>query len=331
MIETPEAMETTKMTQGGPNTEPTTFVNGNTPSMTFSGVAGWPPVHIQPPSMSSYTNLELNLRAVFNPFNLPSLESVAYAIKNVFPEDDGLILHPLGGWGIGIYRIQLTNPVKDLSDLTAKFPIMSADGKITEPVYIRLIVPAPKYNRSNNIERRQGTLVTIVRGAIGTHRAIPNSVFDKTLEEHGEIIKPTELQKLRGTSVLNGNSYCVIDTTNKGTIPDSLSLTDPTTKETVQFHLRYKGQSWFCRRCDERHVGPCKALQAFYEANDRRAKEKINIKIASDSTLRCAEQVGLRTDIMCMPGGGLGQIANAIKDDPDIKDRKGNHSAGRDK
>ena len=138
------------------------------------------------------------------------------------------------------------------------------------------------------------------------------------LEEHGEIIKPTELQKLRGTSVLNGNRYCVIDPTNKGTVPNSLSVTDPMTKETVQFHLRYKGQSWFCRRCDERHVGPC----AFYEAKDRRAKEKIDIKIASDSTLRCAEQVGLRTDIMCMPGGGLEQRANAIKEDPDIKDRK---------
>ena len=81
-------------------------------------------------------------------------------------------------------------------------------------------------------------------------------------------------------------------------------------------------QKWFCRRCDERHVGPCKALQAFYEAKDRRSKETINIKIASDSTLRCAEQVGLRTDIMCMPGGGLGQIANAIKDDPDTKNRE---------
>ena len=68
-------------------------------------------------------------------------------------------------------------------------------------------------------------------------------------------------------------------------------------------------------------MGPCIALQAFYEAKDRRAKEKINIKIASDSTLRCADQVGLRTD-MCMPGGGLGQIANAIKNEPDIKDRK---------
>ena len=193
MIETPKEMETTKMTQGGPNTEPTTFVNGNTPSMTFSGVAGRPPVNIQPPSILSFTNLELNLRAVFNPFNLPSVESVAHTIKNVFPEDDGLILHALGGRGIGIYRIQLTIPVKDLADLMAKFSIMSADGKIEEPVYIRLTVPAPKYNRSNNIERLQGTLVTIVRGAIGTHRAIPNSVFDKTLE-HGEITKPTELQ-----------------------------------------------------------------------------------------------------------------------------------------
>ena len=187
------------MTQGGPNTEPTTLVNGNTPSMTFSGVAGRPPVHIQPPSMPAYTNLELNLRAVFNPFNLPSVESVAYAVKNVFPEDDGLILHPLGGEGNWDLQNPINQPVRDLSDLTAKFSIRSAEGEIEEPVYIRLTVSAPKYNRSNNIERRQGTLVTIVSGAIGTHRAIPNSVFDKTLEEHGEIIKPTELQKLRGT------------------------------------------------------------------------------------------------------------------------------------
>ena len=42
------------------------------------------------------------------------------------------------------------------------------------------------------------------------------------------------------------------------------------------------------------------------------------MKIASDSNLRCAEQVGLRSDIMCMPGAGLGHIVNALKDDPTI-------------
>ena len=69
----------------------------------------------------SYTDLELNLRVAFNPFNLPTIESVAYVIKGLFPEDDGLIQRPLGGRGIGIYKVQLAKPVDDLSDLRAIF------------------------------------------------------------------------------------------------------------------------------------------------------------------------------------------------------------------
>ena len=68
----------------------------------------------------SYTDLELNLHMAFNPFNLPTIESVAYVIKGLFPEDDGLILRPLGGRGIGIYKIQLTKSVDDLSELEGK-------------------------------------------------------------------------------------------------------------------------------------------------------------------------------------------------------------------
>ena len=36
----------------------------------------------------------------------------------------------------------------------------------------------------------------------------------------------------------------------------------------------------------------------------------------SDSTLRLAETVGLRADVLCMSGGGVGHLANAVRDDP---------------
>ena len=40
----------------------------------------------------------------------------------------------------------------------------------------------------------------------------------------------------------------------------------------------------------------------------------------SDSTLRCVEQVGLRADVFCALGAGIGHLANAIRDDPAMKD-----------
>ena len=283
----------------------------------FSTVVARVPDNADLSPRKSYTDLELNLRMEFNPFNLPTIESVAYVIKGLFPEDDGLILRPLGERGIGIYKIQLTKSVDDLSELRARFFKESKDGKPSEQVLIPLTLQTPKGPRGNS-DRRQGTLITIVNSATGAHRTLPNSLFDEVIQEHGEVVKPTELQKLRGTSLLNGNRYCVVDPTGKGTIPDSISVTNPVTKLTSQFYLRYKGQSWFYRRCDARHVGPCEALQKFYAAKEERAKEKITMKIASDSNLRCAEQVGLRSDIMCMPGAGLGHIANALKDDPTI-------------
>lgn len=43
----------------------------------------------------------------------------------------------------------------------------------------------------------------------------------------------------------------------------------------------------------------------------------VKTKIVSDSTLRYVNPLGLKTDVMCMSGGGLGQIAQAVIDDPD--------------
>lgn len=57
-------------------------------------------------------------------------------------------------------------------------------------------------------------------------------------------------------------------------------------------------------------------MKAFYEAKRERENKEIKHKIISDSTLRRTESVGLTADVECIPGGGLGDIANAIVDDP---------------
>ena len=41
---------------------------------------------------------------------------------------------------------------------------------------------------------------------------------------------------------------------------------------------------------------------------------EINVKLISDSTLRHANTMGLKADIMCMSGGGLGQVTQAAMD-----------------
>ena len=71
------------------------------------------------------------------------------------------------------------------------------------------------------------------------------------------------------------------------------------------------------------HVGPCPFLQAFYAATDARSKEQIDLKVVSDSSLRLAEQVSLRADVLCMSGGGLGHLVTVLRDDPMLKERKG--------
>ena len=106
----------------------------------------------------------------------------------------------------------------------------------------------------------------------------------------------------------------------EGTVSPPAPLTHVTA--TVMASTRYKGQTWFCRRCEVNHVGPCPFLQAFYGAKDERSKQQIDLKVVSDSSFRLAEQVGLRADVLGMSVGGLGHLATVLRDDPMLEERK---------
>ena len=112
-------------------------------------------------------------------------------------------------------------------------------------------------------------------------------------------------------------------------IPGRIRVFSHATHQNVTFNTRYRGQKWRCRRCQADHIGPCPDLHAFYASKDARAKEIINHKVLSDSTHRRVEQVGLKSDVLCMSGGGVGHLANTLHDDPD-KDQIAVFTSGND-
>ena len=252
--------------------------------------------------------LSLNLREQFTPFNLPAVEEISAALNETLPDQQGMILSALRGRGQGIYKIQLTQPIDNISAL-----------KVTLREGIE--VPLKEFIAFNPAHNRKvGTLVTFAQAAMGDNKYIQSEEIDKVMAKFGEVVKPTIHQYHKGTQMLNGNRFCVVDVGNT-TIPSAITVLNPQTQKLVKLNTRYKGQKWWCRRCQCEHVGPCESLQAFYKAKDERAKEPIYVKVVSDSTLRRAEQIGLRADVLCMSGAGVGHLANVMRDDPQMQDK----------
>ena len=263
---------------------------------------------------AEFKDLFLNLRTAFTPFELPTVEQVIQAITTAFAGDERLTVLPYQGSGLGLYRVVLSRPVADPTSQVEWFP-GSTDASIS--IAFKENQTASREARS---DRRPSTFVTFVQATLGALAGVKNKAFDMAMGAFGEVVKPTQPRNIRGQKVMNGNRYCVVDP-GDNTIPDTIKVLDINTQKMVPVHLRYKGQQWWCRRCDAYHIGPCEYLKKFYAARDAQKAEQIRTKVVSDSTLRLAETVGLRADVLCMSGGGgggggVGHLANAVRDDP---------------
>ena len=298
--------------------KPTAVLGASTDVTTITSDVTDVPVH--PKQMMSDT-LVLDLTHDFSPFNLPLLEEIICQVKEVFPDDTGLTLQTLKGRGTGLYRIILSTPIGDLTDSNVTFRRKDKSGEDKNiTVTLTHFVPDPSRS-SMPMPRRDGVLVTIVNARVGAARPMANSLFDDVLKEHGVIVKPTEFQLYKGTPMFNGNRYAVIAPENRGTIPGTISVFNTVLNRTMQFFIRYKGQQWHCRRCDELHCGPCPELAEFYEAKKARERITVPTKIIADSSLRRADAVGLKADVLCMSGAGYGELANVLHDDPTLDDK----------
>ena len=165
------------------------------------------------------------------------------------------------------YRVVLSRPVTDPTSHVAWFP-----GSMDAGISIAFEENRPT-SRESRPDRWPGTLVTSVQATLA---GVKNEAFDAAMGASGEVVKPTHPQNICGQKGMNGKRYCVVDLGDK-TIPGTKVL-DIRTQKMIPIHLRYKGQQWWCRRCDADHFGQCKYLKKFYATRDRWAAEQIQGK-----------------------------------------------------
>ena len=139
-----------------------------------------------------------------------------------------------------------------------------------------------------------------------------NAVFDAAVSTFGRLTRPCEHQRHKGSTVYNGNMFlCMVP---KGAMPDRITVTDLADPEKIyDVTVGYRGKSYHCARCQDRDVGECPVMRSFYAAQALRSELTIETTIISDSTLRHADAVGLRADIICMSGGRVGNVVHMMK------------------
>ena len=244
-----------------------------------------------------------NIRPHFNYFERPERAALGAAAKAIFPSDPALGFSEMFGRMAGCYRVvATTQPTVDYVLLKRK--IRSETGGFED-----VRVPLRPFSSSGG-PRRDGTLVTIVDAYHGAARAINGQEFDSAMGAFGEVVMRTKPQVDKETGLLNLNRMVVVDTsTSKNKLPDRLTVGEKS------FLIKYKGKQWHCTSCNDMHVGPCPYLKNFYEALDKkRSFKSLDSAIIADSTLRHAEHVGIKADVMAMPGATVGQLANACSD-----------------
>ena len=248
----------------------------------------------------------LRFSTVAKPFNLPPHPEVALVAMEHF-QQEGMKCIPFFIRGEKCYKLELREEVTKnghaLNFQHFSVPLLAWEKKASRP--------------SN---KEDGLLLTFRRAGEGPLESVPAEFFDRAMQDLKlKIIVSTKMQRVKDTRVLNGNRFCVVEKPeNNKVIPESFPVEHPLTKERFQVHLNFKGQERYCHRCNEMHVGLCPEIQARIAAeNERNATDPSTVKMYGDSTLRCVDALGLRSEVLGMSGGGLGQVVQAVIDDPE--------------
>ena len=247
------------------------------------------------------TILQFDIRSYFGSFRKPTFNEVLDAAKLSYPGDGSIIIKEGFGRLQGIFTVySQSQPAVPV----IKFNRKNRGVEGSEGVEIPLNPPTQHRERA-----RDGLLITIVDADLGPNHAIPGRDFDSALGAFGAIEIGTQPQKYHKTTVGNGNRFCVIKKKEDAELPNRLEVAGKS------FLIKYKNKKWFCHSCKEDHVGACTYLKELYEAKEKRKQQDITYHFVSDSSLRLAEEAGLRADISVMSGATLGQLANAAEDD----------------
>ena len=167
--------------------------------------------------------------------------------------------------------------------------------------------------RGGRSGRREGTLVTIFGAYKRHHRNISGELFDQVFQaiEGLDVIKQTQPQKTKGTTVLNNNRFLVV----KSNSTDKLDIGSSIHVMGIRFNIVYDGMEKFCHLCNCKHGAGCPVKLRFDLLKQLRQGTTGKRKIYSTSVLAHVNQLALTTDVTCMSGGGIGQLCNVIPTD----------------
>ena len=155
----------------------------------------------------------------------------------------------------------------------------------------------------------------------GNLRYVKNSDLDGFLENYGTIIEKVVDEK-NEYGMLNGRRKARIDM-NKGTNIERIKwLEFDVMIENGEVHkakgkvkIYYQGQPVFCKRCSKEHISKCPAKikeeESLKEYEEKRQAEAINF-LATDSSLRNANQKALFADTNVASGAKIGHVANVL-------------------
>ena len=83
------------------------------------------------------------------------------------------------------------------------------------------------------------------------------------------------------------------------------------------FRLDHEFRTRFCHNYNEFHPKNVKCtIEEKYEKLREQSVLPTKTRIISDSTLRHANELAIQAGVTAMPGGGIGQLANAVALDP---------------
>ena len=250
---------------------------------------------------AAQTMYVLDMRPHFTFFEQPDRKTVAAATAAVFPSDPALSFTSMTGRMLGCYRVVAhTAP-------TVNYVTLSRISKVPGGGMEVVQLPLQPHNKAGGGDRR-GLLITIVDGELGESRLIPGSAFDAVMRQYGEVVMSSRPQIDKTTGMRNSNLMCAVDTEGStNPLPDRIMV------QNKSFLIKYKGKKWHCSSCATEHVGACPYLADFYKALEMKKQTHVSHTIIADSTLRHADHVGLKADVVCMPGATAGHIATAFE------------------
>ena len=265
--------------------------------------------------------LILRFSVACRPFGLPKYPEVAKVAREQFDDPMIMVTNRMEG-SEEVFKFELNNQVPKYGNSLS----FLVEG-ITYKVDLQPVERYTRYSRRQS-DRENNILLTFHGAGQKKYDNITMQKFDSIIENDLKLTldRPTEKQRIPQTPIFNGNRFCVVKKPdNLAVIPEFLPIEDPVTKELYLIKVTYWGQLINCARCNKQHPRGCPELKEFYAAKDERQRmrkeNEVKSKIISDSTLRHADQIGLRADVMTMSGGGLGQVLQAAIDDPDTKDK----------